>query len=150
MLEEDKLPAKLPVRFSNELVNKLEDIEWYNRNNTEGLFQFHDYLDGMTMWISNTSIAWDNTNHFQHHPNGSTHVRTNGYDVTYTIKINKRTNQTYVYVFDIGFDIEDFGLNNPDNIWESQNKPSKRVYRLTESQLHSIIGEVIKEILLSA
>ena len=146
-LKEDILPKRISVRLSNEIVERIEDIDWCNRNNIEGISQLHDYIDGMTMWISNTSIAWDNTNDFQHYPDGSTHIKTNGYDVIYTIKTNKRKNQSYLYVFRIGINLEEFGLNAPSLLWENCN--SKRVYHITDSQLRSIITETIMGYLLS-
>ena len=109
-LNEDKLPPKLPVVFSNDIHERIESIDWHNRNNIEGLSQSHDFIDGMTMWISNSSIAWDNTNNFQHDSNGTTHIRTHGYGVAYTIKINEKVNQSYVYVFRIVFNLEEFCL----------------------------------------
>lgn len=72
LLHEDKTPQRLVVRFSTDIADKINDINWYNRSNTGALTQWHNYLDGLVNYISNPVVAWDNMKWYQHFPNGTT------------------------------------------------------------------------------
>lgn len=71
-LKEDRTLQKMSVSFSTELSQRIDDIIYYNRNNIDGLSQWHNYLDGLVNYISNPVVAWDNMNWYQHFPNGTT------------------------------------------------------------------------------
>lgn len=45
-LKEDKLPPKLAVVFSSQIRKEINAIDNYNRNNSEAISQWYDYLDG--------------------------------------------------------------------------------------------------------
>ena len=68
-------------------------------------------------------------------------------NVGYTIKTNKYTEQTYVYVFMMNLKTEEFGRKKSLDIQESRKK---RQIVIKESQLHSIIHETIRRLLLRA
>jgi len=147
-LFEDKLLSKLPVGFSTEIIEIINDINWYNRNNIVELIQWHDYLDGLVNYISNPVIAWDNTNRFQHSSNGKTHISELGYEVTFLVKTNKQTHQSYVYIMEMNLNTEKFGLEQP-SLYETQyhNSHQKTRIRLTESDLYWIIQECVNRVL---
>lgn len=71
-LNEDVILTKLIVVLSDDIQERINNIDWYNRNNIDALFQWHNYLDGLVNYISNPVIAWDNMNWYQHFPNGTT------------------------------------------------------------------------------
>lgn len=151
-LNEDIRPPKLNVVFAEEIKDSISDISWHNRNNIESLAQWHNYLDGLTSYISNPVIAWDNTNRFQHFPNGSTHISEFGYEVTFMVKTNEQTNQSYIYIFKMKLNTEEFALNTPSMFKESRlsTHTAKKVYYLKETQLHQIVYETVRKILISA
>lgn len=147
-LKEDRTLQKMSVSFSTELSQRIDDIIFYNRNNIDGLSQWRDYLDGWVNYISNPVIAWDNMNRYQHFPNGTTHITELGYDVTFMVKMNKKTHQSYVFVCEINLNAEEFGLEQP-SLFETQQHHSltKRRIRLTESDLYGIVQECVHRIL---
>ncbi|MCQ2291670.1 MAG: hypothetical protein MJZ39_00725 [Bacteroidales bacterium] len=71
-LNEDVILTKLIVVLSDDIQERINNIDWYNRNNIDALSQWHNYLDGLVNYISNPVIAWDNMNWYQHFPNGTT------------------------------------------------------------------------------
>lgn len=71
-LNEDVILTKLIVVLSDDIQERINNIDWYNRNNIDALSQWHNYLDGLVNYISNPVIAWDNMNRYQHFPNGTT------------------------------------------------------------------------------
>lgn len=133
-LYEDRLPQKLSVIFSPKITKQIIDIDAYNSNNTNGLSQWHDYLDGMKSYISNPVIAWDYTNRHQRFPNGTMFISDFDYNIGYTIKSNNTTQQQYVYVFMANLKPNEFGLKIPQMLKESiQNNDSvKKVQSLIE------------------
>ena len=102
LLKEDKTLDKLEVRFSNEISSVIEDVEFYNKFETEALGQWHVFLNGMISWIANPVIAWDNQNKYQHDSDSTTHIKENGYDVTFVIK----ENDTNLFFFSSSIKIE--------------------------------------------
>lgn len=80
-------------------------------------------------------------------PNGALFIKDFDYNVGYTIKTNKYTEQTYVYVFMMNLKTEEFGLKKSPDIKESRKK---RQIVIKEFQLHSIIHETIRRLLLRA
>ena len=151
LIKEDNLSSNLPVHFSSKITKEINAISVYNQNNIEGISQWSDYLDGVRSYMSKSVIAWDYTNRYPRLRNGGRFIKDFDYNVGYTIINDNTTGLPFVFVFMMNLKPEEFGLKVPQPLGESyKNKPSKRVYRLTESQLHTIIGEVIKEFLLSA
>lgn len=140
-LYEDKKLQPIIVILSPKVLNKIETIEQYNRDNTSALSQWYEYIDGLESYISNPVIAWDNTGRYQHNSKKETHLKEAGYDVIYTIKIDKTTNTNYVYILNIKFNLQEFDLKDPDSIPEcypSAIKPksisNETLYRLMSEQ----------------
>jgi hypothetical protein len=147
-LKEDRLPSKLPVIFSAKIRKDIESIEVYNRNNIDGIYQWRDYLNGLISYISNPTIAWDNTGRYQHFPNGATFIRDFDFNVGCTVKTNSTTNQSFVFVFRVNLKPEEFGLKVPAKLKENKQIgiPLQKVYRLNESDLCKIVRNVIREV----
>lgn len=146
---ESNLPTKLSVIFSDEIANLIDDIDFHNQFETEKIKEWHNYIEGMISWISNPTIAWDNTNQYQHdYENNITHIRDNGYDVTFVMD----TSKSCILITNADLKYEDFGLKNP-SLYEGKlynQKSHKRSYVISESQLHSIIRETLRRVLLTA
>lgn len=147
-IDEEKLPTKLLVTFSNKISLYIDAIDDYNKNNIEALTQWYEYIDTIKSYISNPVIAWDNMWRYQHYPNGTTYIRDFGFNVGFTIKTSNRTHHNYVYVFKVNLKPEEFGLKVPPILNENkQHTSDKIIYRIKESQLRRIIQESIKQIL---
>ena len=151
-LKEDKIAKKIPIMFSSEVEDFIDDIDFHNRFNENELIQFYCGLEGVLLWLSNTSIAWDNSNNFNHLSNGTTYFERFGFNMTYTIKVNETTNLSFVYILTLRFNLEDYGLKIPYYITENNNTKlcsmKKSLIRLTEGDLCHIVKNCINEILL--
>ena len=143
---------KIPIMFSSEVEDFIDDIDFHNRFNENELIQFYCGLEGVLLWLSNTSIAWDNSNNFNHLSNGTTYFERFGFNMTYTIKVNEITNQSFVYILTLRFNLEDYGLKIPYYITENNNTKlrsmKKTLIRLTEGDLCHIVKNCINEVLL--
>ena len=116
-LIEEKLPPKLPVRFSYKIFKQIKTIYNKNQDNINALSQWYEYIDSLKSYISNRSIAWDYACQYPRSPKGAIHIRDLGFDVTFIVKVNKKTNESYVYVFKVDLKPEEFGLEeNKSNI----------------------------------
>ena len=149
-LKEDKLPSKLPVRFSFQINSTIKSICDYNKNNIVGIREWSDYLNGVKSYVSYSVIAWDSTNRHIEFPNGAKFIKDFGYNVGYKILEDRTKQYSFVYIFMVNLNIEEFGLQYPLKIIEKKqyntmNNTKKRI-RLTESQLHRIIKEAINEL----
>ena len=137
--------------FSSEVEDFIDDIDFHNRFNENELIQFYCGLEGVLLWLSNTSIAWDNSNNFNHLSNGTTYFERFGFNLTYTIKVNETTNQSFVYILTLRFNLEDYGLKIPYYITENNNTKTqykmKQRIRLTEGDLHRIVRQCVNEAL---
>ena len=149
-LKEDRLPPKLPVRFSFQINSTIKSICDYNKNNIEGIRKWSEYLNGVKSYVSDSVIAWDSTNRHIEFPNGAKFIKDFGYNVGYKILEDRNKQNSFVYIFMMNLNIEEFGLQYPLKIIEKKqyntmNNTKKRI-RLTESQLHRIIKEAINEL----
>ena len=70
-INESNLPSKLLVKLSSKIINELDVIEEYNKDNVEGISKWHDYLDWVENYISNPVIAFDYSNKYPRLPNGA-------------------------------------------------------------------------------
>ena len=141
LLKEDKLPTKLLVVFSSQISQKIMDIDNYNPNN-EHIYQWYEYLEDIIRYLSNPVIAFDYANRFLTYPNGAKHIEEINYDVTYIVKTNNKTNQTYVFIFYINLKLEEFGLNVPSSLNEN-----KQIIRLTECEFYEFITHAVKNLI---
>lgn len=137
-IKEEKI-KKLPVRFSQEIANEIEWINFRNFGNDEALSQWNDYIETIICYISDPVIAWDNMNRYRHNSYGETFIKELGMDVGFIIEIDSHTNKSFVYVFHLDLNIEKFGLN--------ESKDRNNIIILTESDLKIIIQECIKKAL---
>jgi len=135
-LKEDKRPCKIPVRFSNEVAEGINYIDWKNYNNTESITQLHNYIDGLISWMSNPVIAWDYLNKYQHSENGTTRIIEHGYDISYRLT-NDDDNNMYILILDININYDEFGLIQENT----------QIRHISESQLRRIIRESLKKVL---
>jgi len=142
---EDKRQSRLLVTVSPNIQQEINDIEYYNHNSIDALCQWYDYIETLKNYISNPVIAFDNVNRYTHYPNGAIHLVELGFDVTFIIKNNERTNKTYVYVFRIELKPEEFGLYIPT--LNERKRFKKHTHIITEFQLRRIIRESIKKVL---
>ena len=140
-LNEDKLPTKLLVRFSSKISKKIDAIDAYNQDNIEALSHWADYLNGIRSYLSNPVIAWDYTGRFSRFPNGAKFIKDFNYNVGYTIQTNSM-NQTYVYIFKLNLNLEEFGLKLPPNVTENSQQCINRI--ISES-INKSINEIIDE-----
>ena len=147
-LKEDRRPNTLAVIFSAKITKKIYAISTYNQNKKAEIYQWRDYLEGLKTYISNPVIAYDYTNRYKRLPNGGIYNNDFKYGVGYTIITDNSTNLPCVFVFMLNLKPEEFGLKVPPMM--EGKRQNKKVYRLTESQLRSIITETIKKILLPA
>lgn len=120
-LTEDKRLPKLPVIFSDKVIDKIDLIRDVNKGD-ENLYQLYEYIDSLKSYIANPVIAWDNVGKYRHNSTGETHIKELGYNVGFTIKTNQTTNTNYVYVFKIVFPLKKLELKIPSDLDESQNK----------------------------
>lgn len=104
-LKEDKTLPKLPIIFSTEVSNKIDEVFDFNKNDDNALSQFNDYIEGLKSYISNPVIAWDNMGRYQHSANGQVHIRELGYDVTFIIDVS--TDKNFVYVIELKLKTKD-------------------------------------------
>jgi len=121
-LNEDKLASRLFVRFSSKLMKEITAIEIYNQHNLEAIHKWRDYLDGIKRYISNTVIAYDYTHRYPRLPNGSIFNRDFDYNVGYSVQTDKTTNQSFVYVFMVNLNTEEFGLKVPSVTNEAKQR----------------------------
>lgn len=146
---EDSRPQKLPVYFSSKIKNRITEIYKHNQNSPTALGQWSQYIEGLKNYISNPVIAFDYTNRYAHYPNGAIHLVELNYDVSFITKSNGTDRYVYVYIFDINFKLDNFGLKDHIITENKQNNTMKNVnkIRLTETQLRSIIKECVKKVL---
>ena len=138
LLNEEKLPAKLPVVYSNETMNTIEAIKDSNRFEEEGLSRLFAYINGISSHISNRAIAFGYGNNYTIDSNETVYVRDFG--VIFSLKDG--TNGTFVEIAWIDLNPEEFGLEVPPMM-----EGKKKIVRLTEKDLHRIVKESVKRIL---
>ena len=146
-LYEEKLPRKFTVILSPKIIREMEEIYRLNSNKVNELYQWYSYIDDVQNYVSNRAVAWNYQAGNIRFPNGALFIKDFDYNVGYTIKTNKYTEQTYVYVFMMNLKTEEFGLKRPPVIQESKKK---RQIVIKEFQLHSIIHKTIRRLLLRA
>ena len=151
-LNEDTRLAKLPVRYSVNLKEKIEDVISYNRFEKENLDLWLDSLIGLVSWLSNPAIAWDNNNDFIHYDNEDVFIKS--YGILFRILTDKDelgAERNFVYVIDIVLSPQNYNLNVPPYITENNNTKTrynmKQVIRLTEGDLHRIVRQCVNEAL---
>ena len=142
-LHEDFRLEKLPIRYSDGLKEKIEDVIFYNKFEYENLNQWVNDLKGIVSWLSNPAIAWDNRNEFIHHNNGDTYI--SRYGILFKI-LNYMDEQgvehNFVYVLDVGINPQNYNLRVPPYLYEN-----KKTLSITESCIKHIVRETLNQYL---
>lgn len=112
LLNEDKLPPKLPVIFSNEIIDKIQDIRFYNQFDKEGLSRLFSYIKSVENHISNRSIAFSYGSDYTMDSNETIYVH--DYGVIFCLVDYSDT--IYVKVVWMDLNPKDFGLNENRHI----------------------------------
>ena len=141
-IKEDKLPQNLSVRFSAAINERIKTIANFNRYNTEAMFQWYNYLDGIKRYLSKRTIAWDNMGRYTRWPNGTRFISDLGYNVGYSILNDKITNKDFVYIFKVNLAPEEYGLKLPPTLNEN-----KKIIPLTESHIRQMVRETLRRYL---
>ena len=162
----------LPVIFAPEIISEIEYIKYRNQFNTDGLSQLEDYLEWISKFISNKSIAWDYAGQFKSDRYGNVYFNSSGYNLVFNLEEDEDTAQVYVVIVDIDLNINEFGLveskqrkktliiteqqynelfqmqlGNVKDMRTNESKVRRNVIRLTESMLKAIIAESVNGIL---
>ena len=152
IVSEARNQPKLVVVFSEEIADKIEDIDFHNRNNVEAISEFHYFIDCMISYVSNPVIAWNNQGRYRQTQEGYTRISELGYDITFIIKTNDKTQQSYIFIVEAKLVPDGLKLNLPYYITENNNTKlrsiKKSLIRLTEDDLCHIVKNCINEVLL--
>lgn len=145
-INEDILPQKIPLIYSARIRRKIKDVMDANQNNREGLSKWKEYVDGITDYVSNRSIAFDYRNAYPHFQNGATFINDFGYNVGFNFIEDSTTGQLMIFVFMVNLNLEEFGLKEPQN--EQNNNMEKlihmeRKHQINEARLKRIVSESI-------
>lgn len=96
----------------------------------------------MKRYLSNPVLAWDYTNRYSRFPNGGRFIREFDYNIGYIIKTNNITQQSYVYVFMVNLNPQEYGLKLPPTLNEN-----KKIIPITECHIKHIVRETLKRYL---
>lgn len=145
-MNEDILPQKIPLIYSARIRREIKDAMDANQNNQEGLSKWKEYVDGITDYVSNRSIAFDYRNAYPHFQNGATFINDFGYNVGFNFIEDSTTGQLMIFVFMVNLNLEEFGLKEPQN--EQNNNMEKlihmeRKHQINEARLKRIVSESI-------
>lgn len=138
-LNEDKLPPKIPVRFSIKVSSKIDSIISHNKGNIQAISEWLEYLETVKNYVSNPVIAWDYTNRNIQLKNGTKFIQDFDFNIGYTIITDYTTNSPFVYIFMVNLKPQEFGLR--------ECKRRRNAVTITESKLRRIIAESIRKIL---
>lgn len=111
-LNEDSLPPKLPIIFSDSIASQIQDICDCNRGNTYGLSALQKYLNGIINHFSNRAIAFGYGNNYPMYSNGTTYV----YDMGVVFCLKDDSEKVFVEISWINLNLEDFGLQESRNV----------------------------------
>ena len=135
LLNEDKLPPKLPVIYSDDVINEIDNIKEYNQFEKEGLSRLFSYIKGIKNHISNRAIAFSYGK--VQYSYGTSII----YDFGVGFCLEDDSEKVYVKVVWLDLSLEDFGLqeNKKVNIsriiTETINNYLNRCCRLNEAYL---------------
>ena len=138
-MNEDKLPPKIPVRFSTKVSSIIDSIISHNKGNIQAISEWLEYLETVKNYVSNPVIAWDYTNRNIQLKNGTKFIQDFDFNIGYTIITDYTTNSPFVYIFMVNLKPQEFGLR--------ECKRRRNAVTITESKLRRIIAESIRKIL---
>ena len=143
LLNEDKLPPKLPVVYSDYVSNQIELISDYNEGNVN-LSKWRNYIDGISSHISNRAIAFD-----YEHTRESDGTTINVYMGVSFYLVND-SEKVFVEIVWMDLKPENYGLEIPPYLYENKHhntKREKRTIHLKESELKHMINETVRRLL---
>lgn len=111
-LNEDSLPPKLPIIFSDSITSQIQDICDYNRGNTYGLSALQNYLKWIINHISNRAIAFGYGSNYTMYSNGITYV----YEMGVVFCLKDDSEKVFIEITRIDLNLEDFGLQENWNV----------------------------------
>ena len=118
-------------------------MKFYNRFDTENLKEWINDLIGITNWVSNPAIAWDNRNEFIHQNNGDTYISRYGILFEILNYVDEQgVEHNFVYVLDVGIYPQNYNLRVPPYLCED-----KKIIYITESHIKHIVRDTLRRYL---
>lgn len=142
LIERQEPPYRLPVRLSKSLSRMIANIKHSNDIERYKKWRF-EHIGRLVKFISEPSTAFDYANRAYHNSDGTICNGWLGYEIEYMIKSNKANTIAYVYVINMDFALEEFGLSYP-TIPEAK---SRNTIVINETKLRQIVRETLREIL---
>ena len=105
-LNEDKLPPRLPVIYSDYITSQIEDICDRNRGNVNGLSELKNFIKRVANHISNRAIAFGYGSNYTMSSNETIYV----YDMGVVFCLKDDSEKVFVEITWIDLNLEDFGL----------------------------------------
>lgn len=143
LLNEDNLPPKLPVIYSENITNLIEDIAEYNEGNDNGLTELSNYIKGISRHVSNRAIAFDY--------GGNCEIDSNGIDILYDRGVSfclmDDADRIFVEIIWIDLNLDDYGLEYP--FYENRQRHKNSII-ISQSRLKNIIKESVRQALREA
>ncbi|MBO7417467.1 MAG: hypothetical protein J6U14_00820 [Bacteroidaceae bacterium] len=112
LLNEDNLPPKLPVVYSDDVMNEIEYIRQRNLFEKEGLSRLFSHIKGIENHISNRAIAFGYGSNYTMDSNEITYV----YDMGVVFCVKDDSEKVFIEISWIYLNLEDFGLQENRNI----------------------------------
>lgn len=139
VLKEDRRLLKLPIVCSYQVYSFINDVSFRNQDKVEEIARFKEDISCILDHISNPVIAWNNAARYIYDDNGTIFFEDFGFKVDFMVMTDKVTQQNYIRVIYLEFNLEDFGLQ--------ENKRQNSKFTISESQLRNIITESIRKVL---
>ena len=156
-LNEDVKLEKLPIIYSDELKTKIEDVIFHNKFEKEILDHWLNELEGMTNWVANRIIAWDNQNKFVHYDDGEIYIKQ--YGILFKILTNKDdqgVEHNFVCILRMPLNLQNYNLRIPPYLYENKNSQTTRmlyknnhkdVIKINELHIRQIVRETLRRYL---
>ena len=112
LLNEDELLPKLPVVFSDDVINEINYIRERNLFEIEGLSRLFSYIKGIEDHISNRAIAFGYGSNYTMYSNGITYV----YEMGVVFCLKDDSEKVFIEITRIDLNLEDFGLQENWNV----------------------------------
>ena len=111
-LNEDKLPPRLPVIYSDYITSQIEDICDSNRGNANGLSELKKFIKRVANHVSNRAIAFCYGNNCSMPSNGTVYI----YDMGAVFCLKDDLEKVFIEITWIDLNLKDFGLNENRHI----------------------------------
>ena len=140
LINEDKLPPKLPVIITDEIKNEIEVIKEYNQFERDGLLKLDSYIKWITNHLSNRAIAFDYGNKFTMDSYGTIIIK----DMGVTFCLENDSEKVFVKILWININLEEYGLEAPPPLYENKQHNTNC---LKESELKRMIDETVRRVM---